>query len=98
MPEACRIEPMSATNVRLPSWRGDTLTLICTAGRPQACHDFASAQACASAHLPMGSIRPVSSAIGMNRAGEIMPSAGWRQRISASTPTMRRVCRFIFGW
>ena len=39
-----------------------------------------------STHSPICSIRPASSAIGMNTAGEIGPRTGWSQRISASTP------------
>ncbi len=35
---------------------------------------------------PIGTIRPVSSAIGMNSSGEISPRSGWRQRSSASKP------------
>ena len=37
---------------------------------------------------PIGEIRPQSSAMGMNFAGGMSPRSGWRQRISASTPTI----------
>ena len=46
----------------------------------------ASAQAVRSTQSPSSLIRPVSSATGMNSAGEIMPRSGWRQRNSASQP------------
>ena len=42
---------MSATSVRLLSWRGDRLTLICNAGSPRSCHPRASAQAFANDYL-----------------------------------------------
>ena len=54
--------------------------------------------ASASTHSPIETISPVSSAIGMNCAGDTSPSTGWRQRISASTPTMLCERRLIFGW
>ena len=50
-----------------------------------------------STHCPIGSIKPVSSASGMNSAGEIMPRVGWFQRISASAPTTGRHCRPAAG-
>jgi len=43
-------------------------------------------------------INPVSSAIGMNSAGEIMPRSGWRQRTSASQPVMALSCSETHGW
>ncbi len=42
-------------------------------------------------------IRPVSSATGMNSAGETMPRSGCGQRTSASKPVMRPVERSISG-
>ena len=41
-----------------------------------------------STHSPSWLISPVSSAIGMNSAGETMPRSGWRQRSSASQPVI----------
>ena len=91
-------DAMSAIKVGLSSCRAERFTLICTGGSPPSCHARASAQATSRAHLPIASISPDSSAIGMNCAGDTMPSTGWRQRISASTPVMLCVRRSIFGW
>jgi hypothetical protein len=49
---------------------------------------MACTQAVRSTHSPIGTISPVSSASGMNSVGEMMPRSGWRQRTSASTPTI----------
>jgi hypothetical protein len=40
------------------------------------------------AHSLIGPINPVSSAIGMNLAGEMKPWTGWFQRRSASNPVI----------
>ena len=42
----------------------------------------------ASTHSPIGTISPLCSAIGTNRAGEIIPCVGCTQRSSASVPNM----------
>jgi len=47
---------------------------------------------------PIGRMRPISSAMGMNRAGEIRPRVGCVQRINASAPVIAPVFRWIFGW
>ena len=47
-------------------------------------HFAASVQAIISTHSPIGTIRPVSSASGMNSPGMTNPRAGWFQRNSAS--------------
>ena len=39
-----------------------------------------------STQRPIGTIRPISSASGMNSSGPTRPRSGWRQRSSASTP------------
>ena len=41
---------------------------------------------------------PVSSAMGMNRLGEIEPSVGWCQRSRASAPTISPFSRSTLGW
>ena len=41
---------------------------------------------------------PISSAAAMNRAGSIIPRVGWRQRASASAPTILRVWASALGW
>ena len=54
-------------------------------------------QDCFSAHSPMATIRPVSSASGMKVDGAITPSFGWCQRSSASMPITRPVVRETRG-
>src|SRR3954471_13516881 len=49
-------------------------------------------------HLPIGTMSPVSSAIGMNSAGETMPWPGRCQRTSASTPTISPLATETSGW
>ena len=51
-------------------------------------HCAACRQASRSAHSPIVTIRPESSATGMNTAGGTMPLTGWHQRASASKPVM----------
>ena len=43
-------------------------------------------------------IKPVSSAVGMKSKGETRPRVGWRQRINASKPLIRRSGRATIGW
>ena len=47
---------------------------------------------------PMGMIRPLSSATGMNRLGATSPCSGCSQRNSASTPTARAPWISTTGW
>ena len=59
----------------------------------------ASAQAVRSTHSPSWMISPVSSAIGMNSAGEIRPRIGMvpaQQRLEAGEPVVAR--RSTSGW
>ena len=52
-------------------------------------------------HSPIGRIRPLSSAAGMNSAGETGPSSGCVQRSKASAPTRCPSCKQItdkYGW
>lgn len=49
----------------------------------------ASEQASRSTHSPNATIKPISSATGMNLASEIMPFSGLRQRNRDSNPLMR---------
>ena len=65
-----------------PNCTGDRLTATVPGILPAA----ASRQAVRSAHSPISTMASVSSASGMNSAGEIMPRFGCRQRISASAP------------
>ena len=56
------------------------------------------AQAVRSTQSPIGTIRPVSSASGMNCAGRHRAAAsGWFQRSSASTPVMRPLAQVDLG-
>ena len=55
-----------------------------------------SAQAARSTHAPRLTIRPDSSASGMNWAGDTKPSRGCRQRNRASAPVMRPLS--TWGW
>jgi len=55
-------------------------------------------QAVRNSHSPSGSVRPISSATGMNFSGRTRPRSGWRQRTSASTLRTSPVCRSSTGW
>ncbi|CUJ08805.1 Uncharacterised protein [Achromobacter xylosoxidans] len=55
-------------------------------------------QASRTAQSPRSPISPHSSASGTNRAGEISPSVGWRQRASASTPYRLPFFSPTCGW
>ena len=55
-------------------------------------------QAARSTQSPMGRIMPFSSASGIKRAGDTMPSSGLRQRNRASTPSTWWVKGLIWGW
>jgi hypothetical protein len=56
------------------------------------------AHASRSAQRPIETINPVSSAIGMNSLGGMMPRSPCCQRISASTACTRPVSRATMGW
>ena len=68
-----------------------------SAGVP-ACQATDWAQAWRRTQRPIGTIRPLLSASGMNTSGEISPLTGWCQRRSASTPAMALVARLMIGW
>jgi len=81
-----RLRELNCTGERLTAtrmWRG---------------HLAAWASAWRSAHSPMGTMRPVSSASGMNSLGGISVPCGVRQRISASKPDSWLRFRFMSGW
>ena len=71
------------------NWRRERLTAI---GRPASPRALPGAHLARrpgrSTHSPSGTIRPVSSASGMNSSGGTSPCSGCCQRSSASTPTM----------
>ena len=54
--------------------------------------------ASSSAHAPMGTIVPVSSAMGMNSAGEMMLPSSRVQRMRASKPTTSPSSMSTIGW
>ena len=60
-------------------------------------HEDASAHACRKTQSPMGTMSPVSSAIGMNSEGRTKPRDGCLQRISASQPMTRLSITLISG-
>ena len=61
-------------------------------------HSAAWRQASSTTHAPIGTIRPVCSAIGMKTGGTTMPRSGWYQRISASAPTILPLFMSTCGW
>ena len=54
--------------------------------------------ACSSTQAPIGMIKPLSSATGMNRSAVTNPCWGWRHRMSASTPTAPEPSSSTTGW
>src|SRR4029078_2198636 len=79
-PEVASAVATLSASVGLLNWTGETLT----ATRTLSGQFIASAHAALGTQLPGWLIWPVSSATGMNSAGEIMPRSGWRHRSSAS--------------
>ena len=80
-------------------WRGSCGRCEhCASGRPAARQRAAWRAAWVSTQSPMGTMKPVSSATGMKRAGDTSPHSGSRQRISASAPTTWPVFRSSCGW
>ena len=66
-------------------------------GSPRLYQSFICVHALRSTHSPMASMRPVSSAIGMNCPGDTRPYSGCCQRSNASTPANRPVFAEISG-
>ena len=71
-PAAASAPITTGTSLALSIWIGDRLTATLVLFGQVA----ASAQAWRSTHSPIATIRPISSATGMNSAGEIMPRCG----------------------
>ena len=69
-----------------------TDTLVCAG------HLGAFASRRRSTKLLMSEMMPISSASGMNTAGEIGPISWWSQRHSASQLAMRIVSIATIGW
>ena len=73
-PERARtLSTTSARSVRM-NWMPEMFTATFTGVLPSRCHPRASRHASSSTHSPMGTMRPLSSAMGMKRAGEIWPA------------------------
>ena len=51
-----------------------------------------------STQLPIGTMRPMVSAMGTNSSGAIAPRVGWFQRSNDSNPAMSRLDRSRIGW
>ena len=91
---------VSAANAGSASCRPETLTpMVHGPAVPYSRFQAASrAHASASSQRPIGTTRPVRSAVGMNRTGGTGPRVGWFQRTRVSMPMMRCSTRCITGW
>ena len=72
----------------------ETFTATCISVSPSAVHAASWAIALSSAHSPISTISPVSSAIGMNRAGVTAPRRGMvpaHQRLDTADPSGHEV-------
>ena len=77
--------------------RGETLT-DSTRSRPCACQRASCVAAVAKTWRSSSITMPVLSHSGMKASGSMSPRSGWRQRTSASAPTMRPLRRSTLGW
>ena len=90
---------MSSTMSDRWSWSGETLTLsMRCSGAPAARRATTVRQASARTQRPRARIVPFSSARAMNSSGRVRPRIGWRQRTSASTPTVSPLSSATIGW
>ena len=69
-----------------------------THGKPASSQRLFCAHAACSTHSLIWPMMPISSATGMNVAGDTMPRPGTCQRISASAPMILRVVKSTRGW
>ena len=86
-PVRARISATEAARSRWATWRAERLTET-SSGRSSgrcSCHSRIWRQAVSWTQRPIGSIRPLSSATGMNSPGSSWPRFGWFQRTSASS-------------
>jgi len=90
MPARMTTSRTLATKPAWWNWRALTFTEM-QSGRVRSsdCHTASWAQAVRKTHSPSGMMWPVSSASGMNSAGETIPASSSGQRTSASAPTTR---------
>ena len=96
-PDSASAARTVSTTAPWRNWRADRLTATWMRPSPAAAQPAASRQALRSAHSPIGTIRPLSSASGMNCAGDTRPRPGRSQRISASQPRTSPVARSTCG-
>lgn len=80
------------------NWTAERLTATTSGSMPRSIHWRNWASAVRSTHSPIGAIRPVVSAIGMNSAGETAPHWALSQRSSTSAPTIWPLASSICGW
>ena len=84
---------MVFTMPRLRNWKGERFTATKGApGRQATCRE-----ASRKTHSPIGSMMPISSAIGMNSEGSTWPRCGRCQRISASKPSVSPLAKEMIG-
>ncbi|MPN57089.1 hypothetical protein SDC9_204783 [bioreactor metagenome] len=76
----------------------DRLIATYRSAMPLSSQALACWQALRRTRSPSGRMRPVSSAIGMNSAGETIPRSGCSQRTSASTPVILPPTVSTTGW
>ncbi len=89
---------MSFSKFSSKNWRAERFTAMQIGGKPERCHATFCAHARRSTHRPIGTIKPVSSASGMNSTGGTTPKIGLSQRSSASAPAILPVRRSSFTW
>ena len=100
MPAAWTASRTSSTSPSDASWRAETFTDT-RSGVPTAHAAWKTAawrQASKSRSRPSGTMRPVSSASGMNSAGETGPRSGCVQRASDSYARISPLRRSTTGW
>src|SRR5690606_16119891 len=83
-PVAFKICCTVATKWGCFNWMVEMLTHTLNGGCPASCQSLSCRHAVSSTHLPMCTISPLSSEIGMKLSGGTKPSVGLSQRINAS--------------
>ena len=99
MSAACSERATCETKSGCVSCRLETFTLMRSVALSRiARHSRIWRHASDSTQLPSGTMRPVSSATGMNIAGSRRPRSGWFQRASASKPMSFWSFSVQIGW
>jgi len=86
MPVSLMTSATTSGNSRSANCGPATLTAMRVIGSPSSRQALACRHAVRSTHAPIGRIKPVSSAIGMNSVGGTWPRSSFFQRSSASMP------------